>query len=194
MNKAPLLPRRGRQTGFVLVTSLIFLVVITLLAVSAINSSMLQERMASNLREKSRARQSADAALRAAELQLSSKAMAGYQTARNCRSDDAEQSSNDGSSGFVICREGVFDSSSDSEGFFSDSVWNGPGVQTYEADDDITADVRYIIEELRGCVGSVKTEVCAVGSGAVRYRVTAFAHGQNPAAIAVSQSVYQKIF
>lgn len=52
-----------REQGFILVTSLIFLVVLTLLAVSAITSATLQDRMATGQREKSRALQDADSAL-----------------------------------------------------------------------------------------------------------------------------------
>lgn len=196
MSTAPKFPRSRGQRGFVLVTSLIFLVVITLLAVSAISSSTLQERMASNLREKSRARQAADAALREAELQLSSAAMATYQKARNCSSggevDDSEN-------GLVICRQGVFDAADDDAGerYFDDDVWSSSAVQTYNADkngdnDAIDTDVRYVVEELEDCVGSVDPDKCALGAGVIRYRVTALARGQNPAAIAVTQSVYQK--
>ena len=51
------------QQGFILVTSLIFLVVLTLLAVSAISSATLQQRMAANQQDKAEALDRANSAL-----------------------------------------------------------------------------------------------------------------------------------
>lgn len=53
---------RGR--GFVLITSLIFLVIMTLLAVTAIRRSTLGEKLSNNMREQNVAFQAAEAALR----------------------------------------------------------------------------------------------------------------------------------
>ena len=193
MNSFTTLPRCQSQRGFVLVTSLIFLVVITLLAVSAISSSTLQERMASNLREKSRARQAADAALRAAEIDLSSANLASYQKAQNCNEDgEINQPEN----GIVICRQGVFAAAADDggESYFDADIWDSAAVQTYTADQEIGTDVRFIVEELDDCVGTVDPEKCSRAYGTFRYRVTALARGENPAAIAVTQSVYERTY
>lgn len=56
-----------RQRGAVLAVSLILLLVLTLLGVTAMQSTMLQERMAGNAREISMAFQAAEAALRDGE-------------------------------------------------------------------------------------------------------------------------------
>lgn len=61
---------RCRQNGYVLITSLILLVVITLLGVSAVSNVTLQERMASNMNEKQRAFEAASIALREGEMFL----------------------------------------------------------------------------------------------------------------------------
>lgn len=53
-----------------LMVSLIFLVLLTLLAVSAMHGTILQERMAGNTRDRMLAFQAAEAALRTAETQL----------------------------------------------------------------------------------------------------------------------------
>jgi type IV pilus assembly protein PilX len=53
-----------RHSGFVLVTSVIFLVVMTLLAVTAIRRSTLGEKLSNNMREQNLAFQAAEAALR----------------------------------------------------------------------------------------------------------------------------------
>ena len=57
----------GRQRGVVLAVSLIMLLVITLLGVTAMQSTLLQERMAGNVREVNMAFQAAEAALRDGE-------------------------------------------------------------------------------------------------------------------------------
>lgn len=61
-----------RQRGTVLVIGLILLLVVTLLGVSAMQTTVLQERMAGNLRQSNLALQSAEAALQAALAYLGS--------------------------------------------------------------------------------------------------------------------------
>lgn len=58
------------QHGFALIASLLFLVLMTLLALSMFNGLTLDEKMGGNLREKSRAIESAQAAIRAGEFAL----------------------------------------------------------------------------------------------------------------------------
>lgn len=60
----------GRQRGFALIASLLILVILTLLGVSMFSGVGLQERMAGNLRTKTRALDAANAALAAAEQNL----------------------------------------------------------------------------------------------------------------------------
>lgn len=55
------------ESGFVLVTGLIFLVLITLLAVSSMGTATLQERASSNMRDRNETLIASDAALRHAE-------------------------------------------------------------------------------------------------------------------------------
>lgn len=59
-----------RQTGAVLVVSLLILLVMTVLGVAAMGTTTLQERMANNNRQQQVAFQAAEAALRAAETYL----------------------------------------------------------------------------------------------------------------------------
>lgn len=56
-----------RQRGMVLILSLIFLTVVSLLAMAAMRGGVLQEKMAGNYQESLRAFQAAEAALRGAE-------------------------------------------------------------------------------------------------------------------------------
>lgn len=57
--------RRGSQSGAVLIVGLVVLLVITLVGISGLRTSAIQERMAGNLHQNSRALQSAEAALQA---------------------------------------------------------------------------------------------------------------------------------
>lgn len=60
-------PRYQRQQGVALITGLIFLVVLTLFAITASRMSSLEERMSGNMRDRSLAMQAAEMALRDAE-------------------------------------------------------------------------------------------------------------------------------
>ncbi len=60
-------PSPQKQHGVVFVTALIFLVVLTLLGVTAMQTATLEERMAGNLRDRNLALQAAEMALRYAE-------------------------------------------------------------------------------------------------------------------------------
>lgn len=64
------LPKRHSERGAVLVVALIFLVLLTILALTASSSSMMQLRMAGNLRSAHQAEMAANSALRAAEWAL----------------------------------------------------------------------------------------------------------------------------
>ncbi len=66
-NAATRIPVRSRQRGAVLVVSLVLLLVMTLLGVSSMNSTTMQERMAGNLRDNNLAFQAAESALRQGE-------------------------------------------------------------------------------------------------------------------------------
>lgn len=61
------IPATGTQAGAALVTGLIFLVILTLLGVTAMQTSTMEERMSGNARDRNIAFQAAEAALRDAE-------------------------------------------------------------------------------------------------------------------------------
>lgn len=61
---------KGRQTGSVLIISLVILIVMTLIGITAMGSSTLQERMAGNSRDMAVSFQAAEAALRGGEAWL----------------------------------------------------------------------------------------------------------------------------
>ena len=74
-------PARNAERGFVLVVALLFLLVLTLLAVALFRSGGLQERIAGNTREKQRALEAAQSALQYGEWWLG---QANRGTGANC--------------------------------------------------------------------------------------------------------------
>lgn len=183
--KRAMLPFTSRRhaDGFILVTSLIFLVVITLLAISAINSATLQERMASNLREKSRARQAADAALRHAELLLRDPMFDELQapgTTVTLTPADHEKNDN------VTASLKLFDS--DTHDFLKPAFWQGSSTLPFVIDPKIS-EVRFYVEDY-GCMRNTAAPDPKCEGGTMLYRITARAQGENTAAIAVTQSLY----
>ncbi len=62
----------NRQRGMTLMVSLVFLIILTMLGVTAVSDNSLQERMAGNTRQRDLAFQAAEAALRYAESTLPS--------------------------------------------------------------------------------------------------------------------------
>jgi type IV pilus assembly protein PilX len=60
----------ARERGMIMVVALIFLMLLTILAISASGNSLLQERMSGGLRNAQQAQMSAETALRAAEWKL----------------------------------------------------------------------------------------------------------------------------
>lgn len=72
MNKQPPHQFRKAQQGAVLVVSLLILLILTILGVSSMQSSTLEEKMASNSRDRNVGFQSAEAAVRDAETYIES--------------------------------------------------------------------------------------------------------------------------
>lgn len=61
-------PRPRKQSGAVLIVSLVFLLVVTLIAVASMRSTTLQEKMAGNTRDRNLAFQAAESSMREAEM------------------------------------------------------------------------------------------------------------------------------
>lgn len=89
-----------REAGVVMITALLFLFVMTLLGVAAMQSSLLQERMAGHLRDSHMAFQAAESALRGGEAWLDSSATNRATAEGNCHSRPLRR-------GMVVVRWGV---------------------------------------------------------------------------------------
>lgn len=210
MNKAPLRPLAGRaQRGVVLVVALIFLLLLTILALAASGRSLLQERMAGGLRNAQQAQMSADNALRGAEWRLwSSAAKVGGRV--NCLVGSV--STDDGCTSYNPANP-PYGASGTATTFLTSSGWvtgigrtyKGPGSSVDYTAASGTAKLAqnpvYMIEdmgrELPPGSGpqheSGDTGPNNNGPGQVNmhiYRITARATGGNPNAVRVLQSTF----
>lgn len=183
------------QRGFSLIVGLIFLVAITLLGVIAMKNTLLQERMAGGLRDRSLAFQAAEAALRDAKLDLLNMRAGGIVCApNNCHPNNPIVHE----SGFdTACTLGrCFDDPGDGWGYggvAGQAAWDafplnaGPSVQYgfYTGSPPIggvAAPPRYLIEAF--------LDVDGIGDKKAYYRITARAVGANPNTAVVLQEVF----
>jgi type IV pilus assembly protein PilX len=71
MHRASIPPNTEYQSGVVMVVSLIILLLLTIIGINGMQSTLLEEKMAGNMRNRSLAFQAAEAALREAEVRIS---------------------------------------------------------------------------------------------------------------------------
>ena len=166
---------RRKQTGYVLVVSMILLVVLTILAVSMFRSFGLQEIMAGNLREKTRAVDAAQAAINYAEWWLTqgSNATTGVATGA-CAAASATP---------VVCNT---------------PIANATAVTPWAVGVNYNPNPAYMAVNAGGGVGTyfrapqfyIQYVGLASGGTGSLYRITAVGWGGNSAAVAVLQSTY----
>lgn len=203
--------RRTRERGVILVVALIFLILLTLLAIGASSGSLLQQRMVSATRNAQLALMSGNTALRGAEWQLwSSASVVGnafpcdagdINGTTGCVKYDPQSSSLYGPTGTVtLFRTG-------------NNAWLGtgreytrPGSLSYVSGNDtgnIAKNPRYIIEDMGRVLPPGAGPQCesgvtgcnsrANGSGQIElhiYRITARATGGNDSTVRVVESTF----
>lgn len=161
------------QSGAVLVVSLIMLLLLTIIGVTGVQSTSLEEKMAGNLRDKNLAFQAAESALNAAEKSLVPPAALPAFVAA-------------GTGGFYTVNPTP--NLSDSE-IVKYSFWTTNPVATSLVaglGNDIVAP-KYIIQEM----GAIDCPGAAVGSGGcASYRITVRATGGSTNAAVILQSIY----
>jgi len=173
---APLCPatRTGHhQNGAVLVIALIMLLAMTLIGVTGLSSTTMQERMAGNLREMDIAFQAAEAALREGETFLESATLPDF----------------DGTGGLYQ------PAASGSPQVWDAISWaNASASKEYTgAIADLAAQPRYIIEELAPVPapgGSLSADAPAPETG--MYRITAHAVGRSDSTVVTLQTTYKR--
>ena len=169
-------PTVRREAGFVLIVSLLILVVLTILAVSMFRAFGLQEIMAGNLREKTRAIDAAQAAINFAEGWLTQGnnatvgvACAGLTVTKVCNNA-------------LVNPAALVSTSNPANALGPNGTDYTPTYMTVGASGagNFVAPARYYIQYVGLASG---------GTGAL-YRITAVGWGGNSAAVAVLQSTY----
>lgn len=207
----PLNPIR-KQTGAVLIISLIILLAITLLGVANMQTSTFQMKMASSNKERQTVFAIAEAGLREAEKLLEASPPQRSQIFDNCTGDNCfNQACNGG-----LCFSGKYpanaptldsdcslwasssydesDPDADSTKFWSDTsldVWSNSTLHQTIDVPGASKDVKYILEFL--CFGNQPAPealVSAGGDGLPLFRITALAEGNDSRIKVVLQSVY----
>lgn len=170
-------PRRSAQQGAALITSLLFLLVLSLLGLVSMQTSMLEERMAGNMSNRDQAFQAAEAALRDGEMYLENVTLPAF----------------DGTNGLYQVVEA---GGSPHWGIIS---WDSSDSRSISGDNTIAgvaAQPRYIIEELAdvGATGpqSLKPTRRGQTSQSKAYRITARGVGGDGSAVVVLQTTFIK--
>ena len=176
--KTSLLPK---QNGAALIVSLVILVLMTLLGLSSIRTSALEEKMATNLRDQELAFQAAEIALRDAEKRIS-----GF---------SAEPiATQDGSNENIWVNNAIDPTPNNATPWWferDDSWWESNGVSSVDVANVATAP-RYIIEKL---IFDKDTAAMGTGNpveGQIYYRVTARGTGGSNQARVLLQSTVVK--
>ena len=160
-----------KQKGFVLIASLLIMVVLTILALSMFRSFGLQELMAGNMREKSRAIDAAQAAINYAEFWLAKgNASTGSTCSASATVNQPVVCSNAPPGSYLTTLPWAFGVNYTPGGMQTNS--NG-GANNYYTNP------RYYIQYL------------GTYPNGLMYRITALGYGGNSNAVAVLQSMYQ---
>ncbi len=163
----------ARQQGAVLITGLIFLVILTLLGTTALQSTLLEEKMAGNLRDETLAFQAAEAALRSGEAFLEQVTIPVF----------------DGSDGLY------HHASSPAPDPINWSEWEADGRAADTFIDGVASQPRYFIEQLvsvplMGMGGSAQQSGSSLNAN--MFRIVARGVGGTQAAIVLLQSTYRR--
>jgi type IV pilus assembly protein PilX len=167
---------RVSQRGSALGVSLIFLVLLTLLGLTAMQDTGLQERMAGNARDKDMALQAGEAALRDAEAFLMTPVLPAF---------------NGGTSGLI-----AFDRDAARASYWDDDSydWANDSRSYGGADiEGVASQPRYVIEELPQAPlagESLAADEPLEDHGS--YRITARAEGGTSDAVTILQTVYRR--
>jgi type IV pilus assembly protein PilX len=160
------------QSGMALITGLIFMVTLTLIAIAAMRTTTLEERMSGNARDRDLAFQSAEAALRAGQLVLEGAALPSFAS---------------GTAHTPRIAQGTL-----SDYWKTTHPWTTQSVAAWQPAGTSTAP-RYVIEEMGVAAGGGGG---GLGIGAINdegiYRVTARGVGSSANTVVILQAVYER--
>lgn len=167
--------RPTRQAGAVLVVALIMLLALTLIGVTGLSSTTMEERMAGNMRDINTAFQAAEAALRDGENFLTAATLPAFNN----------------TNGLYTPAPAYTQERWLSASWASNSTTSRAYSSTIA---DISAQPRYIIEEMPPVSplpgGSLAADAAAPDVG--MYRITARAQGGNDTTVVMLQSTYKR--
>jgi type IV pilus assembly protein PilX len=177
-----------QQRGAALITSLIILLVLTVLGVSAMSTSSLEELMAGNLRDQNLSFQAAEAALQDGERYID-----GWGG-----TPPTATSSGDNNGVYSTDEFGLYERTA----FDTTNVWNNAVATTYGADTaiaisdlgDVQALPMYIIEEEDFIAKDASFKAQTQREGAYYYRVTARGVGASSNAVTLLQTTVARRF
>ena len=165
-------PPVTRESGVALVVGLIVLTVLTLLAVTGMSTTQMEERMAGNYRDRTLAFQAAESALRDAEAFLQQANLPVF---------------NGSQPGLINLVAG-----SGSTEYWTNFDWTNNSQQASTSLSDLNSQARYVIEELPAIPAATESQKF----GALReqnvYKVTARATGGSGTAVVILQSTIQR--
>jgi type IV pilus assembly protein PilX len=171
--KSPRIPRRSRESGLVLIVSLVMMLMMLIIGMAGMNETVLQERMAGNMKDRNHAFQAAEAALRDGEAELQ------RATLPNFNGTDK--------AGFIqpVDEPGKAET-------WNTYTWATSNSQGYSGLTGLYADPRYVIEELPAVLSPDESASFGAVPEASHYRVTAKAWGGTADAIVFLQTTYKR--
>lgn len=182
--------RRAAARGFSLLTVLLMMAVLAFLALGALNVSVIQERMAGNLRDRNLALQAAEAALRDAEADIEANLTADSAFATHCGSGLCVPASMAASGAVSTLRWKTVDWSPG--GGQSRAYGSATGATALP---DVAAQPRYLIELLPVLPPTSGTSAnlgTSLASQAQAFRITARGVGLRSSTVVILQSTYIK--
>lgn len=203
MNETASLPKNAcerpcRQRGVALVTSLIILLLLTLISVTAMQSTTLEEKMAGNQRDEYLAFQAAEVALRAGESYLQGASVGPF-----VADTDATH--------LALSATGLYQPTlcTTGERWQQTNLWTANGSRAYAGDAlaGVTETPRYIVEDLSSYTRCTNAGVCTnvplpktpggskkfgVVPDTGRFRVTARGVGGTTSSAVLLQSYYNR--
>jgi len=181
---APEIRRRAPlgQRGIALVMALVFLMLLTMLGITALNMTSLEEKMAGNTKDRDLAFQATESALLAGENTVGSAIMVNAVVASA-----------------TITNDGLHKSSTTSTPVWDEStgVWSGSDYRTYAGLTKVAEQPKYIIEDLgqiQDKGGSLVLPQNYKSTGKNLFRITGRGVGGTVSAVVMVQSTYEKRF
>ena len=170
----------AHQQGVALIMAMVFLLMMNLLALTAVNTAALEEKMANNTGDKNVAFQAAESALLAGEIWIGGQLNKPVFNPANTI---------DGLHLRSMTGTPIWDEST--------GVWSSTDTFSYAGLSGVSAQPRYIVEDLGEITdnkGSLVLPINYKSSGKNLFRITARGNGATGTSVTVVQSVYEKRF